>query len=290
MDKYYLFTDSTTDLPQSFFDDNDVEAVYLSYVLDGSEHRDDLDTESKLAFYAKMRAGAHPVTSQINVDQFTTRWTPIMEEGADIVYLAFSSGLSGTCNGAVFAKQILEERYPERHIYVVDSLAASVGEGLLAIEAAKKRASGLSAKELANYLEENKLKMHHWFTVDDLVYLRRGGRVSAAAAFVGSLLNIKPMLHVNVEGKLIPLERVKGRKKSVAYLFDRFMEFASNKKQLVGISHADCIDDAKALASMIKNAAPVEDVLISDIGAVIGSHAGPGTLALFFFGPSRKDS
>lgn len=287
MAHYYLFSDSTTDLPSKFFKDNDVEVVFLTYMIDGVQNVDELEEEAKRLFYHKMRNGSRPVTSQINVDQLIDRWTPIMEEGADLVYVAFSSGLSGTYNSAVIASQALMERYPERRIYVIDSLCASVGEGLFLMKTVEMRDSGLTAPELAKWVEENKLFMHHWFTVDNLEYLRRGGRVSAAAAFVGTLLNIKPMLHMNAEGKLIPLERVKGRKKSINWLFDKFMQYASDKTQLVGISHGDCLDDAKTLEAMIRGAAPVKDVIISSVGTVIGSHSGPGTLALFFFGPER---
>lgn len=287
MAQYILFSDSTTDLLENFFEENHVEVVSLSYMIDGVEHMDDLRSESKKEFFDKMRSGSRPVTSQVNVEQFIDRFSPFMEQNLDLVYIAFSSGLSGTYNSAVIAKQMLEERYPERHIYVVDSLCASLGEGLFFMKVVEMRDKGLTASELAQWAEDNKLLLHHWFTVDNLEYLRRGGRVSATAAFVGTLLSIKPALNMNSEGKLIPRDRVKGRKKAITYMFDRFMEFATDKTQLIGISHGDCLEDAKTLEAMIRNAAPVKDVIITNVGTVIGSHSGPGTLALFFFGPER---
>lgn len=287
MAQYILFSDSTTDLLENFFEENHVEVVSLSYMIDGVEHMDDLRSESKKEFFDKMRSGSRPVTSQVNVEQFIDRFSPFMEQNLDLVYIAFSSGLSGTYNSAVIAKQMLEERYPERHIYVVDSLCASLGEGLFFMKVVEMRDKGLTASELAQWAEDNKLLLHHWFTVDNLEYLRRGGRVSATAAFVGTLLSIKPALNMNSEGKLIPRDRVKGRKKAITYMFDRFMEFATDKTQLIGISHGDCLEDAKTLEAMIRNVAPVKDVIITNVGTVIGSHSGPGTLALFFFGPER---
>lgn len=289
MRQYRLITDSTADLTASYLEERNIGVVCLSYLINGVETRDELKVESHRKFYAAMRENAVPITAQVTSDQFIEYFQPELEKGYDIVYVAFSSGLSGTCQGAQVAAKELKERFPERKIFVCDTLAASMGEGLIVHEAANLRDSGYSAEALYQWLEENKMNMKHWFTVKDLSYLFRGGRCSATSAFVGTLMDIKPVLDVNNEGKLIPRDRVKGRKRSIKAMMEHMREEIVNPDgQTVAISHGDCIEDAEFLASLIREEFKVKDIIINYVGSVIGAHSGPGTLALFFWGNPRK--
>lgn len=288
MQQYQLITDSTADLPMTYLEERNISVVQLSYLIDGVEIKDELNEENNRKFYARMRDGAAPVTAQVTTDQFIALWEPILEKGYDIVYIAFSSGLSGTCGCGQVAQKLLTERFPERKIYVSDSLAASLGEGLLVHEAANRRDEGYTAEALFEWVEANKMNVVHWFTVKDLKYLFRGGRCSATSAFVGTLMDIKPVLNVNSEGKLIPRERVKGRKRSIKALLERMHEEIVNPDgQTIAISHGDCIEDAEFLAALIREEFKVKDFIINFVGSVIGAHSGPGTLALFFMGKTR---
>lgn len=289
MRQYRLITDSTADLTASYLEERNIGVVCLSYLINGVETRDELKVESHRKFYAAMRENAVPITAQVTSDQFIEYFQPELEKGYDIVYVAFSSGLSGTCQGAQVAAKELKERFPERKIFVCDTLAASMGEGLIVHEAANLRDSGYSAEALYQWLEENKMNMKHWFTVKDLSYLFRGGRCSATSAFVGTLMDIKPVLDVNNEGKLIPRDRVKGRKRSIKAMMEHMREEIVNPDgQTVAISHGDCIEDAEFLASLIREEFKIKDIIINYVGSVIGAHSGPGTLALFFWGNPRK--
>lgn len=289
MRQYRLITDSTADLTASYLEERNIGVVCLSYLINGVETRDELKVESHRKFYAAMRENAVPITAQVASGQFIEYFQPELEKGYDIVYVAFSSGLSGTCQGAQVAAKELKERFPERKIFVCDTLAASMGEGLIVHEAANLRDSGYSAEALYQWLEENKMNMKHWFTVKDLSYLFRGGRCSATSAFVGTLMDIKPVLDVNNEGKLIPRDRVKGRKRSIKAMMEHMREEIVNPDgQTVAISHGDCIEDAEFLASLIREEFKVKDIIINYVGSVIGAHSGPGTLALFFWGNPRK--
>lgn len=240
------------------------------------------------AFYAKLRAGSVSTTTQVNSEEFLHVFTPLLEAGQDVLYIAFSSGLSGTCQSALLARKELKERFPDRKLEVFDSLCASMGEGLLVYHAAKLRREGKSLEEVLSWLRENALRLCHWFTVDDLNHLKRGGRVSTATALVGTILGIKPVLHVDDEGHLIPVTKVRGRKQSLDALVKRMEDTVEDPAgQMVFISHGDCLDDARYVERQIREKLGVEQVEIGYIGPVIGAHSGPGTVALFFLGKER---
>ena len=234
-----------------------------------------------------MRDGGVAKTSAVNTQTFKDAFERILADGRDILYIGFSSGLSTTCNSAISAAQMLREAYPERKIITVDSLAASAGLGLLVKLAVEKRAEGAAIEDVASYIEGLRLRLCHWFTVEDLVYLKRGGRVSPTVAFVGNMLGIKPIMHVDDEGHLVNVTKVRGRKPSIAALADRYTELADPSFGRVFISHGDCLQDAEYLASLIENKHGVKTEIITYVGSVRGAHSGPGTLALFFV--SRDD-
>jgi DegV family protein with EDD domain len=239
-------------------------------------------------FYDKMRNGGVAKTAAVNPDTFANAFRAVLEEGKDILYLGFSSGLSTTFNSGRIAALQLAEEYPDRKITVVDTLAASAGQGMLVYFAVKKKEEGATAEENAEYIKGLIPKLCHWFTVDDLVYLKRGGRVSAAAAFFGNMIGIKPVLHVDDEGHLVPVLKVRGRKTSIATLADKYGELAEDKENgVVYISHADCMNDVKQLETLLKDRYGATLDVITDVGSVIGAHSGPGTIALFFVGSNR---
>jgi len=240
------------------------------------------------AFYDALRAGATAKTAAANRESFIEAFEPVVAAGEDLLYIGFSSGLSATYQAAVGAAADLREKYPERKIYTVDTLAASMGEGLLVYLAVQKQKEGASIEEVRDYLEENKLRLCHWFTVNDLFFLKRGGRVSAATAVFGSMLAIKPVMHVDNEGHLINVAKARGRKAAIQELFNRMKVTAIDPaSQTVFISHGDCLEEAEYLANMIKEQLQVKEVLINYVGPVIGAHSGPGTMALFFIGTER---
>lgn len=285
---YVLMTDSTTDYEYELLKEKGISVLRLSYNIDGLDFRDDMNPEAAVIFYGKMRAGATVKTSAVNIETFLSVWQGILAKGQDIIFLAFSSALSSTYNNAHTAAQELSSQFPDRRITVVDSKCASLGEGLLLKYMADMRDRGASYDEVVSWAEANKLHINHWFTVDDLTYLRRGGRISKAAAMVGSLLRIKPVLHMDDEGRLIPVQNVMGRKKAILSLVDQMEELAVEPgKQTVFISHGDCIDDALSLKQLITDRFGTKDFYINQVGPVIGSHSGPGTLALFFVGKNR---
>ncbi len=290
MSNYVLLTDSSADLPAKLYKELDIELLPLSFILEEKSYLN-LPDESTMRFhdfYELLRGGKNVTTSAINVETFRETFLPFLKEGKDVLYLGFSSGLSGTFSAGHIAAQELMEEYPERKILCVDTLCASLGQGMLVYLTAKKRLEGASIEEAAAFAEENKLHLCHWFTVDDLFFLKRGGRISAATALVGSALGIKPILHVDDEGHLISISKVRGRKKSIAALMERMKEAAIDPaEQIPFISHGDCPEDANELADMLRKEFGVKDVIINHVGPVIGAHSGPGTLALFYLGKQR---
>ena len=287
MEQYAIFTDSSADLPISLTEELDIGVLQLSVTLEGKEPlpNDEVNVKS---FYESLRAKKSATTSTATLDQFLKAFEPVLAEGSDILYLGFSSGLSGTYNAGVVAAQELSEKYPERKIYTVDTLCASLGEGLLVWTAANMRRDGADIETVRDFAEDQKLSLCHWFTVDDLFFLKRGGRVSTATAVLGSMLAIKPVMHVDDAGKLINVAKARGRKDAIAQLFFKVRDTATDiAEQTVFISHGDCADDAQALADRIKAELGVKTVVIDYVGPVIGAHSGPGTLAVFFYGTQR---
>ena len=287
MSEFKIITDSGCDLPQQLLSQLDVQTVPLIVNFKGEDREDTVDVGIK-EMYAGLRSGEAATTSAINPDRWMEKMEGVLAQGMDVLTITFSSGLSTTYQSAVIAGNELKEKYPDRKIFVVDSLAASLGQGLLIWYACKKKEAGLSIEELAAWVEENRLHLCHWFTVDDLMYLKRGGRVSAATALVGTMLQIKPVLHVDDEGHLINVSKARGRKASIQALAQKAVELGGNyDNSTVFICHGDCIEDAEYLASLMKEKCGAKEVFIGYTGAVIGSHSGPGTLALFFMGEHR---
>lgn len=285
MSHYVLFTDSACDISADLLAKWKVSFAELSFNAEGKTY-----TNSEMPvtdFYKQMRGGTVFKTTAVNIGEFKEMFVPELEKGNDLLYIGFSSGLSNTVNAARLAAEELREAYPQRKLVVVDSLCASSGQGLLVYLAVKKMAEGASLEEVAAYAEETKKNLCHWFTVDDLVYLKRGGRVSATAALAGAVLGIKPVLHVDDEGHLINVSKVRGRKQSIQALFKKYQELALDKQGEYFISHGDCLEDAKYLEGLVEKEYGVKATVISDIGPVIGSHSGPGTLAFFFLGKNR---
>lgn len=289
MNTYIIMTDNMADLPEDYIREHELEVLSLSYVLDGETYDRNHPLEVG-EFYSLMRGGSMPTTSQVNPEQAKEAFTACLEQGKDVLYIAFSSGLSGTYNsGKIAAQEILEEgRFPDRKLIVLDSLSASLGEGLLVHKAVQLKEAGKSLEEVASWVEEHKLELCHNFTVDDLFHLHRGGRVSKATAILGTMINIKPILHVDNEGHLIAIGKVRGRKKSLSTLVDRMgeqMQGFDNPE--VFISHGDCLEDAKYVEQLVRERFGVEHFVINHVGPTIGAHSGPGTIALFFMGNPR---
>ncbi|HCA28983.1 MAG TPA: fatty acid-binding protein DegV, partial [Ruminococcaceae bacterium] len=280
---YRITTDSTCDLPKQFYLDRDIKIIGLSFLLDGQEYKEGFDLKiSSKEFYDQLRAGKQSSTMQVNTFEFTEFIEPFLAAGEDVLHIAFSSGLSGTYDSCRRGAEELALKYPDRKLIVVDSLAASMGEGLLTYYADKNRQSGMSLEDNAAWLENNKLHLCHWFTVNDLMHLHRGGRVSKTSAIMGSILGIKPVLHVDDEGHLILMSKVRGRGAAIDALVNKLKETANENiaDQMIFISHGDCLDEANLLADKLRNTVGVKNIMISDIGAVIGSHSGPGTIAM----------
>ena len=284
--EYVLVTDSGCDLSPETLKEWNIGLICLAYLFtdDGVEKK---EHEQPLAeFYAGMRNGRVAKTSAVNEDAFFNIFTPILEAGKDILYLGFSSGLSVTCENGKKVANALAEKYPERKIRVVDSLAASAGQGLFVYLAKLNKDNGMSLDENADAMEADKLHICHWFTVEDLKYLKRGGRISAATALLGTALNVKPVLHVDNEGHLIKITQVHGRKKSIRTMAEKLGATILDGSPIF-ISQADCMEDAEKLKEILKEEYNQDVTMITDIGSVIGAHAGPGTLALFFRGTER---
>jgi DegV family protein with EDD domain len=284
---YQIITDSCCDLPVEKIRELDISVVSLDLMFRGEVRKDAVTDEIK-EVYDGLRAGEVATTSAVNPEGWKNVIRPALEEGKDALVVAFSSGLSTTYQSAVIAAGELEEEYPQRKIRVVDSLCASLGQGLLVWLACKKRDEGMDLDQLAQWIEDHRQNLCQWFTVDDLMYLKRGGRVSAATALVGTMLKIKPVLHVDSEGHLINVGKVRGRKASIDALADKVGQLAmEGHQELMTICHGDCREDAEYLAAKLKERYGVKEIFIGYTGAVIGSHSGPGTLALFFLGKER---
>lgn len=287
MREFIITTDSTVDMPMEYLVENQNPVMSLAYVVNGQTYEDMKGLTFK-EFYQKMREGSMPTTSQVNPDQARDVFEPILKSGKEILHVGFSSGLSGSYNSARIAGEELKEEYPDAKIIVIDSLCASMGEGLFLYKLNEMKRAGKSIDELAVWAEENKLHVCHNVAVDDLYHLYRGGRVSKTSAVIGSVVNIKPMIHVNNEGKLVPISKVRGHKKSLNALVDRMeQQIKGVHNDIVTISHSDCEEDAKYVADLIRERFGIENIMIHSIGTVIGSHTGIGTVALFFMGNER---
>lgn len=286
MREYVILTDSGADLPKEIAARYEIGVIDLVLQI-GNETKLNGEVDPK-EFYALLREKTPITTSAVNMERFKEFFEKYLKAGRDVIYLGFSSGLSATYIAGRNAAEELSEAYPERQLLTVDTLAASMGQGLLVTLAAMKRASGASLDEVYAFVMENRLRLCHWFTVDDLFFLKRGGRVSAATAVLGTMLAIKPFMHVDNEGRLINVAKVRGRRASIDAMFDKIVETAiAPEEQLYYICHGDCIEDAEYLSARIKEKYPLSEVVIGYTGTVIGAHSGPGTLALFFLGTAR---
>ena len=287
---FIILTDSSGDLPASMAAEMQLEVLPLTLDLDGECYKNYLDGREIgfHDFYERAKTAKSMKTSAVNQQQFMDIMEPLVASGKDVLYLGFSSGLSGTYNASVLAANELNEKYPNQKIIAVDTLCASLGQGMFVYLCWKEKQAGKSIEEVAAYAEEIKLSQAHWFTVNDLMFLKRGGRVSAATAIVGSALSIKPVMHVDDEGHLIKVSTARGRKASIRALLAEMEKTAINPAdQHIFISHGDCEDDANYLASLIREKFGTKDITINYVGPVIGAHSGPGTLALFWLGTER---
>lgn len=295
MADYVLSCTTHLDLTKEHVESRNIYYTTAPYYLDGKEYRDDLyQSMSADDFYKAMVDGVDTKTSQTNIEEFLEHFESILKEGKDILHVSLSSGISGTHQSAVNAANIARERYPERKIYVVDSLAASAGLGLIMDKLADMRDAGGTLDELHDWIEEHKLELHHWFFTSDLTFFIKGGRVSKTAGFVGGLLGICPLLNVDIEGRLIPRAKIRSKKKVIREIVERMKENAFDGLEYADkcyISQSACFEDAKAVADLVEQTFPKLNgkVEINNIGTSIGSHTGPGTVALFFWGKKRED-
>lgn len=289
MREYVITTDNNSDLPESYYKEYGIGCTYLTYSMNGVNYTHD-NFLPEHEFYESMRNGALPTTAQVNPESARSLMEPYLKEGKDILHIAFSSGLSGSYNSTRIAAEELLEEYPERSVIVVDSLCASLGQGLLVHLARQKKDAGEDMESVAAWLEENKKHVVHMFTVDDLDHLYRGGRVSKTTAVLGGMLNIKPVMHVDDEGKLVAIGKVRGRKKAILELVKGMDEKIGSFREscdTIFISHGDCEEEARYLEEKVKEKYSIKTVIINHVGATIGAHSGPGTLALFFLGDVR---
>ena len=288
--KPILLTDSCADLPASFYEENDLLRIKLSYIIDNEEFIDESEEKQTLDFYRRMREGGLTKTSMINVQTFYECFEKLVQEKRPIIYIGFSSGLSSTYSSSVTAREMILEKYPDAQITVIDSLCASGGEGLLSYYAVKLRDEGKSYEEIVDWVEENKWRVNHWVFVDDLKYLQRGGRLSRGEAFFGNLLAIKPLIWMDAEGHLTPYSKEKGKKKVFRAMVDKICENIENpEEQTVFVDHSDYKEGALELTEMIKaRVSGIKEFRYEYIGTIIGAHTGPGILALFFLGKDRR--
>ena len=290
MSEYVLMTDSSCDLSAQMADEMELIVLPLTVYVDDVKYTNYLD-EREIAFseiYAKLRTKCPAKTSAVNMQDFLEPMEAQLKAGRDVLYLGFSSGLSSTYNAGAAAAAELAKQYPDRKVYAVDTLCASMGQGLMVYYAWLQKQAGKSIDEVRDYVEAEKLHLCHWFTIDDLMFLKRGGRVSATTAIVGSMLSIKPVMHVDDEGHLIKVDTARGRKASIRALADEAGKRGVNlEDQVIFISHGDCLEDAEYLAGIMRERFHVKDVKINYVGPVIGAHSGPGTVALFFMGTAR---
>ena len=285
---YQIITDSCCDFTDAMCAELGIVSTPLTVSYNGETHQNFSEETAIQAFYNELRSGVMATTSAVNPEGWAQAIRPVLEAGEDALVIAFTSGMSATYQSAVIAAEELREEYPQRKISVVDSLCAALGQGLLIWYACKKRDEGLSLEELTAWVEENKLHICHWVTVDDLTHLKRGGRISATSAIVGTMLNIKPIIHVNDEGRLVNVAKVRGRKTAITYLADKLGELGGQyENETCFLVHGDCEADAKVLSQMIQEKYGIKHVHIGYLGPVIGAHTGPGVLALFFMGEHR---
>ena len=282
---YQIITDSCCDFTEEQYKEHNVSCAPLTLLYNGESHSNFSDPAAVKAFYDEVRGGVMATTAAANPGDWAELMQPILEKGEDVLVLAFSSGLSTTYQSAVIAAKELREEFPERKIHVIDTLCAALGQGLLVHLACEKRDAGMGIDEVAAWVEENKLNVCHWVTVDDLSHLKRGGRISATTAIVGTMLNIKPIIYVDNDGHLINTAKVRGRKAAIEYLLKKFDETVTDKKT-VFIGHGDCPEDAAALEAQLRERG-AENVVTGYVGPVIGAHTGPGVLVLFFLGEKR---
>jgi len=290
MSEFIILTDSSADLDAEMAAKLDVRVLPLGFILDDHTYYNYPDNREMdpHVFYDRLRKEEVATTNAVNVAQYVETLEPLLQAGQDVLVLAFSSGLSTTYNSSLIAVEELREKYPDRKLYTVDTLCASLGQGLLVWYAAKEREKGKSIEEVRDWVEEHKLNLCHQFTVDDLHFLKRGGRISATTAVVGSMLQIKPVLHVDDAGHLINIGKARGRQASLKALVDKMEKTAIDPaSQTVFISHGDCLEDARTVERMVKERFGVKEVYINYVGPVIGAHSGPGTLALFYMGRTR---
>ena len=288
MKNYVIVTDSTADLPDNIIEEYNLTVIPLSYSFENEADNHENKQLGIKEFYERLKNGERATTTLINSKTFENRFASLIEEGNDILYFGFSSALSGTYGSSQIARKEVLERYKDARIECIDTLAASLGEGLLVYYAAKMKQEGKSLDEVIQWVSDNKLHLCHWFTVDDLNHLKRGGRISAMTATIGTALGVKPILHVDNEGRLVPVTKARGRKKSIQALVERMEATCTNPGgQSVFITHADCLEDAEYLSNLIKEKFNIKEVVINFIGPVIGSHTGQGALALFFLGTER---
>lgn len=290
MSEYIIVTDSSADLTQDLVEELGINVLPLSFTIRGTTLEDHPDKRnmSSREFYQLLRDGEMSTTSAVNMQQYIDLLEPVLSEGKDVLILSFTSGLSNTCQASMMAAEELREKFPERRIEVVDTLCASAGQGMLVWYAGKKRLAGESLEAVRDWCEDNKMKVCHWVTVDDLMHLKRGGRISATTAMVGTMLQIKPIIHVDDAGKLDTVGKARGRKAALDYLVQKVADTAIDPAgQTMFLSHSDCREDVEYLADQLKEKCKVKDVKICDIGPVIGSHTGPGCAVVFFFGEPR---
>lgn len=287
MRDYVITVNSTVDVPKEWLEERNVPVVPLKYTIDGETYTD-MEGLSAKEFFAKLREGKMSTTSQVNPEEAAALLEPYVKEGKDILHLGFSSGLSGTLNSMKIAGEMLEEKYPEAKVIVIDTLCACLGEALLLHHALKQKAKGMTINELEQWVEDNKLHVCHDVTVDDLNHLHRGGRVSKTTAVLGTLVQIKPIIHMDNDGKLQVIGKERGRKKSLNKIVDMAAEQSKGwDNDIVMITHGDCIEDAEYVAKLVREKMGINNILINNIGTVIGSHTGPGVVAVFCMGNKR---
>lgn len=295
MSDYMITCESTADMPLSFYRERNVGYVCFHYEMNGATYTDDIyQSTTPQEFFSTLKGGAQAKTSQVGTGEYVAFWEPYLKQGLDILHVSLSTGISGTYNSACLAAEMLAPQYPERKIRVIDSLCASAGFGLLVEVMADKRDEGMGFDELAEWTEVHKMNVNQWFFVSDLDCLKRGGRVSSTSALIATALKICPVMNVNFEGKLIPREKIRTKKKAIVRLVDDMMDHVENGAAYTGrctISHSDCLEDAEEVARLVGEKIPAlkGKVEICDIGTVIGAHTGPGTVALFFMGDTRVD-
>lgn len=292
MEKFKIVTDSCIDLPLRTIDELDIEVVPLLLTVNGRDYRNYPDEREIRShdFYDFLRQGAIPTTSSLNPSEQESPMEKWLAKGIDVLCISFSSALSGTYQSAVIAQKALRERFPERKIVVIDSLCASMGQGMLVTYAARLQKAGKTIEEVSEWVNDHRQKVCHLFTVGDLMFLKRGGRLSSGKALLGTLFQMKPLLHVNTEGKLVPTGTVRGRRQAISRMVDRMVEtIVDPDDQIIYISHGDCLEEAEEMRDKIEERVKTGSILINPVGPVIGSHSGVGTLALFYLGKDRTE-